>query len=255
MSITDHAALDALCDACGIANGYYDISGSLHQPGIEDIGRHLETLRSREWRRIIASVMVFRQSGSSLWLRLSLTPAQCAAPVRWELLEEGGRSRQGSWELQADHASGEYWLDEVPVKRFDVELTDVSDIGLACSFTRCDPSATGVSVILAICARRSRFWHRWVSMLSGLTPCMRCLRTSPRKRVPTVHQAAIISIRFTSISRRSKTTANARRRRRWSQAKAFRRTCGHFADALPELSARASRFRLGTSGGVSTVSA
>ena len=146
MSITDHAALDALCDACGIANGYYDISGSLHQPGIEvkrkllealdypvssdaDIGRHLETLRSREWRRIIASVMVFRQSGSSLWLRLSLTPAQCAAPVRWELLEEGGRSRQGSWELQADHASGEYWLDEVPVKRFDVELTDVSDIG------------------------------------------------------------------------------------------------------------------------------
>ncbi|MFZ9037187.1 MAG: hypothetical protein ACO3DT_03880, partial [Gammaproteobacteria bacterium] len=146
MSITDHAALDALCDACGIANGYYDISGSLHQPGIEvkrkllealdypvssdaDIERHLETLRSREWRRIIASVMVFRQSGSSLRLRLSLTPAQCAAPVRWELLEEGGRSRQGSWELQADHASGEYWLDEVPVKRFDVELTDVSDIG------------------------------------------------------------------------------------------------------------------------------
>lgn len=62
MSITDHAGLDALCDACGIANGYHDIAGVLHQPGIEvrqllldalgypvdddaDIQHHLETLR------------------------------------------------------------------------------------------------------------------------------------------------------------------------------------------------------------------
>ena len=146
MSITDHAGLDALCDACGIANGYHDISGSLHQPGIEvkqlllealdypvsddaDIQRHLETLRSCEWRRIIAPVIVFRQNDSSPWLRLSLTPAQCAEPVRWELREEGGSSRHGSWELQVDHASGEYWLNEVPVKRFDIELPDISAIG------------------------------------------------------------------------------------------------------------------------------
>ncbi len=146
MSVNDHAGLDALCDACGIATGYHDISGTLHQPDVEvkrslldaldypvsndeDIQRHLETLRSRDWRRIIAPVIVFRQNDSSLWLRLSLTPAQCAEPVRWELREEGGNSRRGSWELQADHANGEYWLNEGPVKRFDVELTDVSSIG------------------------------------------------------------------------------------------------------------------------------
>jgi (1->4)-alpha-D-glucan 1-alpha-D-glucosylmutase len=146
MTVTDHAGLDALCDACGIANGYHDIAGELHQPDIEvrrllleaigypvdddvDIQRHLATLSSREWRRIVSPVMVYRPHDVPRRLRLSLTPAQCAAPVRWELLEESGQRRQGSWEFDSEQAIGEYWLNEMAIRQFEAELPDVDDFG------------------------------------------------------------------------------------------------------------------------------
>jgi 4-alpha-glucanotransferase len=139
MPITDHEALDALCTACGIAVSYRDIQNKIQTPSIEvkrslleaigspvnrdtDIYTGLEKLKSEEWRKMIAPVLVHRQNNAPIQLRLTLNPDQIDEPVNWEICEESGRVCSGRWEARPGNSIDELLVDNRLLKQFEFDL-------------------------------------------------------------------------------------------------------------------------------------
>jgi len=144
--ITDHAALDRLCDRCGIVLEYHDIRGQRHEPGVDvkrsllaalqlpiddddDIHRGLGELESRSWRRAVAAAVVQRQGELPIRVTLNLDASQIDGPISWQLHEESGRQHRGQWEIDARDAIGAAEVDGASMLRFEVTLPDLADPG------------------------------------------------------------------------------------------------------------------------------
>jgi len=167
MPITDHAGLDALCVSCGIALGYHDIRGQWHEPGVEvkqsllaalqlpvnsddDIRRNLEAVASRQWRHLIAPVVVRRQNEAPLRLTLTLGVNQTDKAINWELCTESGQHRQGEWNLGAQDSVDEAVVNGTLPRQFEVVLPDFDEVGYHRLSVKADnASAARASLIVA----------------------------------------------------------------------------------------------------------
>ena len=146
MPITDHQALDALCEICGITLSYYDIRGTRYEASSaikqsllaamdlavgedDDVQRNLERIRSREWQSVIAPTLVQQKNSSPVHLTLTLNETQVNAGVSWELQLESGQSYEGQWHIDSQQAIDECAVNEIHLKKFDLSLDAVIDIG------------------------------------------------------------------------------------------------------------------------------
>jgi len=167
MPIADHDGLDTLCASCGIVLHYYDIGGQRHEPSIEvkrsllaalqypvngdeDIRHNLEKVESRNWGRMVAAVLVHRQSDVPIRVTLTLTPAQIEEAISWELCEESGQLHQGSWEIDAGEAIGESAINGARLLQFEVILPDITGIGYHQLTVKSDDNAGAQATLIIV---------------------------------------------------------------------------------------------------------
>ena len=146
MSITDLEGFNHLCWLSGITDSYYDIRGQHHVASFEakhsllasmqiavennaDIYAQLEQISLRDWQAIIPSVLVFQKKETPEPITLTLSVAQTARPVHWQLLEENGGTHNGEWLFETHQAVDEREINGIHFYRFEAQLPSVAEMG------------------------------------------------------------------------------------------------------------------------------
>jgi len=167
--MSDHSALDSLCEYCGIQGDYYDIWGHHHvaAPHVKlallramgvplaaesEAAAALERLQAQEWRDVAAPVKVVFEGDPVIHLPLSLTAAPSLESSEWLIDLEDGDRRSGRFSsLKAGEARA---VGGTTYTRYDAEIPAALPLGYHRLQLRLIPHAATPVIRMIVCPRR-----------------------------------------------------------------------------------------------------
>ncbi len=145
-SFTYENKLDRLCALCGIATEYYDIWGKLHRVSSEtllatltamglvvetedDLRAAIEEQEARPWRQLLPPVLVVRESEAPIPIPVTVPAELAEEPFSWELTEESGNQRKGTFHPLAQEAQTLGVAGGASILRYHFFLPSVPGLG------------------------------------------------------------------------------------------------------------------------------
>jgi len=167
--MTDHAALDQLCEYCNIQGDYYDIRGTHHiaSPGTKlallramgidiideaEAGAALERLQTQDWLNIAKPVKIMFEHDPAIQISLSLASSIAFDSPEWRLELENGEHLSGR--IASMQSAETRIINGIPHTRYLAEIQIALPLGYHRLQIRSAAAPEPVSIQVIVCPRQ-----------------------------------------------------------------------------------------------------